>query len=159
KDTKIFVPNARWSGVERLLRQHLAFSFEPSEPCMRVRGDAGVGKTRCVFETVNSIEGAHQLCLYTNDETAVRGLAVDLTNNVEAKAIIIADECLNRTRQQLDEVLGGAKNRIRVVVINNTDEPSREEGPEPIVEKLSNEMMDKVLEENFRGTPPELRRA
>jgi hypothetical protein len=159
KDTKIFVPNAGWSGVENVLRQHLDFSFEASEPCMRVRGDAGVGKTRCVFETVNSIEGAHQLCLYTNDETAARGLAVDLANNVETKAIIIADESLNRTRQHLDEVLGGAKDRVRVVVINNTDEPSREQGPEPIVQKLSNEMMDKILEQNFQATPAEQRRA
>jgi vacuolar-type H+-ATPase subunit F/Vma7 len=142
-----------------LVKQHLDFSFSPNEVCLPVRGDAGVGKTRCIFETVNRIDGAHQLCVYTNDETAVLNFAYDISSNAQINVIIVADECLNKTRQHLDEILGGVKNRVRVVAINNTDEPSRQEGPEPIVEKLPNEILAKILDENFPTTPPELRRA
>lgn len=155
--TPKYVSEKKWAGAADHLRQHVDFSHSASEVCVVVHGRAGVGKTRFVFETLMSVPGIESLCMYSMDEEAVKRLAVLVANQGEMRVIIVADECLNDTRQKLEAHLSGHLDRVRIVAINNARERPYGKAVELDLDKLPDETVAKILEDNFSATALETR--
>lgn len=157
--TPLYVPVLGWQPVADQLRQHLDFAQETASSVLRVHGDAGVGKTRFVFECLLAQPGARELVLYTPDDQAATNLTLDFIQQDSAYAILVVDECSLQVRVQLEDNLRGHKNRVRVVVIDNSNQRPVQGLPEPQLTKMSMEQVEAVLEANFKEVSPEMRRA
>lgn len=64
--TAVYVPAKAWAGPGEYVKKHLDFTDTPTEACLLIRGPAGVGKTRFVYETIGAIPGIRNLCLYSS---------------------------------------------------------------------------------------------
>ena len=105
-DTPCFVPTERFAQLRSSVESYLNWSLAPKE-IPRVFGDAGVGKTRSVFEILSALANQRELVLYTTDEQSATRIATILANDKSLHAILVADECLSRVRFQLSEILRG----------------------------------------------------
>ena len=155
--THLFVQVPTWSNTQRKLQNHLAFSVGPPEVVFTINGKPGVGKTRCVFQTIKDIGNASPLIVYTDDEVSAHRLAMSLANDPKKRAIIIADECSLEYRFRLEDCLRGHKERIRVVAIDNSSKQSSSMAPQVSVEKMPSGIVAKVLDANFTHIPKETR--
>jgi hypothetical protein len=71
--TRNFVPVGPWDSVAAEMRRHVLFAEEPPTVVFSLQGEAGVGKSRLVYEVLRDIPGMPGLVLYANDEdSAVR---------------------------------------------------------------------------------------
>lgn len=98
--TRTFVPVSDWASVQSELRTHLDFGQTPLNAVRTVQGEAGVGKTRLVYETARLIPGAEGLVVYTQADRAVSVAHIAL-NNAQARLVLVADECDVNVRYQL----------------------------------------------------------
>lgn len=69
--TPDYVPVSDWAGIEGELAVHVDLGIMPPSAVRTVQGEAGVGKTRLVYETVRRIPGAEALVVYTVGERAL----------------------------------------------------------------------------------------
>lgn len=152
-ETPIFVPTEHYPDWAARVERHLDWSRKPSDVALTLYGNAGVGKTRAVFEILDRNVNQRELVLYTNDEQAAIEIATALTNDGEQNAILVADECLSRARFQLSEILRGSDHRVRLVTIDNALERTRTLEPELHVRRATEQETLKVLEANFDSVP------
>jgi hypothetical protein len=82
-----------------------------------------------------------------------------LANYSERHAVLVADECGVSGRLHLKELLSGAKDRVRVITIDNSDKLPLSESPQPWLKKIPQESMVTILELNYPSVPLERRRA
>jgi hypothetical protein len=61
--TRQYVPIPDWESAESDVSRHIDFSVLPSDVVLPIQGDAGVGKTRFVFETVRELQAAASLVI------------------------------------------------------------------------------------------------
>jgi len=155
--TPKYVSEKNWEATADHLRQHVDFNRPASQACVVLHGRAGVGKTRLVYEILNGVPGVESLCLYSIDEDAVKRLASLVAGDKQMRLIIVADECLNDTRQKLEAQLVGHLDRVRVIAINNARERPYSKAVELDLDKLPKETVAKILEDNFPGAPLEIR--
>lgn len=158
-DTPHFVSIPAWGEIFGHLKSHLSFATEPPDIVFPVSGEAGVGKTRLVYESVSLTETARNLVLYTNDDENARRLARLLANDGSAFGILIADECPLQTRVELRDLLRGVKSRVRVITIDNSGERPATGAPEPWLEQIPEDLVQKILKENYPSVSEEKRRA
>ena len=59
--TPEYVPFAGWANFAESIRKHATGAIV--DPCLSVEGEAGVGKTRLVFESLADIRGIESLVL------------------------------------------------------------------------------------------------
>jgi len=158
--TPEFVPVPAWNKASDMIKHHIDFMKEVPDVVLPISGEAGVGKTRLVYECLASFEGARNFVIYADDEQKALELARLLANDSSLKAILVADECSINTRVHLNEVLRGAKERVRVIAIDNSGErPSCWEVPEIWLERIPREIVEKILAKNYPEVPEERRRA
>ncbi|MCI0489513.1 MAG: hypothetical protein L0229_23230 [Blastocatellia bacterium] len=155
--TPEFVPVRDWEDVQTRLAQHVNFSFNPTQVVLPISGEAGVGKTRLAYEYLASSENARHLVVYTSDEENAKQIAIRLANKQSLQAILVADECGVIGRVQLQALLNGARNRIRIITIDNSQERY---GQEPLnrVERITPDTVEVILSRNFPDVPSERRR-
>jgi hypothetical protein len=120
--TRQYVSPKAWDEPKMYVKKHVDFANLADDACLVIRGIAGVGKTRFVYETLGQIFGISNLCVYSSTEQAVLKAATLLANSSEKRAVIVADECLNETRKKLNDILSGHRDRVRVVAMNNAHE-------------------------------------
>ncbi len=158
-DIPEYVQVPQWAAVKADIRRHADFTQDPAEAVVEVIGESGVGKTRLTYEVLKEIPGADGLVIYTADGDVALGIASFLANNAHTRAILVADECDPLVTRRLEDGLRGHRQRIRVVAIA---------GPEPLrvrrpggsfVEQMPVDVLEKVLERNFRDVSPADRRA
>ena len=70
------------------MKSHLDWSRKPSEVALTIYGDAGVGKTRSVFQILDGQINQRELVLYTNHEQAAIEIATALANDGSQTAIL-----------------------------------------------------------------------
>lgn len=155
--TYVQVPN--WEPIGERLRQHVDFSKPVDSPVLRVHGDAGVGKTRFLYESLHALAGARELVLYTPEDQVAATLASYLIQEESLATVLVVDECSLAVRAQLDDNLRGYIDRVRVIVIDNSLQRPMRGAPEPELEKMPSEIVAAVLEANFPQVPTEARRA
>lgn len=157
--TPKFVSVPAHHPIQERIMQHVDFTIQPAEVVFSISGEAGVGKTRLAYESLVSLEQAHGLVVYTNDDEKAIKVATLLVNDKSQKAILVADECGVKARVKLNSLLDGAKARVRVINIDNSGERPSSEAPEYWMEKIPKETVEKILEENYPHVPGQRRRA
>ncbi len=116
--TPTFVEVEAWAEMKQRIREHANFSNNCSNVVLLVEGEAGVGKTRLVYESLLSVEGANSLVVYAKEDRYLP-IAYLLEGEPGTKAIIVADECSLKDRVKLQDTLNAVKERIRVICIDN----------------------------------------
>ncbi|MCI0460833.1 MAG: hypothetical protein L0Z62_28120 [Gemmataceae bacterium] len=156
--TPVFVPVAAWGQVQQEIARHADLAQPCHEVVLQLQGEAGVGKTRSAYETLCQLSGAAGVVLYTADEQLALRVARQLLNNDEARALLIADECLLRTRVQLEETLRSVSHRARVLAITNSGVRPASEAPELWLSRLDPDTVQEILHRNFPHVPEDRRR-
>jgi hypothetical protein len=152
-ETRIFVPPEHYADWKSRVETHLDWSRKPNEVALTLYGNAGVGKTRSLFEILDRQVDQRELVLYTNDEKSAIEIATALTNDGTQNAILVADECLARARFRLAQILLGNENRIRLITIDNALERTRTLAAEVHISGATESETLKVLEANFDQVP------
>lgn len=154
-----YVPLTNGEGLSRAIADYLDFSRIPTEMIFPVQGQAGVGKTRIVFESIAAIDGLRTLAIYTLNEQRAEELATLIATDDKMRAVLVADECTIRTRARLETIVRGCQSRLRVVAIDNQGRPSTGPAPEHWLKNLDAAGTESILEKNFSHISPEHRRA
>jgi len=145
--TKTFVATPESAVIFENVQSHLDWKKKPTTARLTVSGDAGVGKSRTVFEAIAALPEVAPLTLYTDDEDKALGLAQAMANHQNLYAVLVADECLDPTAFQLAKILQGAEHRVRLVTIDNALE--RVGKSELRLNRLSISTVEKIVEANF----------
>lgn len=149
----------QWEQTRQLLLDHTDLSKEAQDPVLRIQGEAGVGKTRFVYETLSEVPDLKGLLLYTLDEKNAVEFAAFLANRPELKAVIVVDDCSLRASDHLRLLLQGHSARLRVVVIDNSAPKSLSVAPELHLEQIPHETVVRILEHNFPAVAADRRQA
>lgn len=156
--TPLYVPVASWEGTREQLAAHVNFLSSPPSALRTVQGEAGVGKTRLVYEVVSAIPGADALVVYALEDSVI-AIARQLVNDRDATAIVVADECSADTRLQLMKLLDGHRSRVRVIAIDNVLTRPDTPDPELAIGKMPQPALEEILAKNFAVVDAQRRRA
>ncbi len=158
-ETRHFVPVSAWQERMRAIHSHADLGQPCSGVVLIVQGEAGVGKTRCVYESLGDRGANRSLVVYTSNYEEAEKLAEFLGNNDPFRAILVVDECPVTSWVRLERLLTAHAGRVRVIAIDN----SSQEGPTSPVEirlvKMANDEVEAILRENFPVLPNERLRA
>lgn len=157
-NTKFYVDLPERKEIRREILKHVDFSQNPPQSCFPVSGEAGVGKTRLVYESLFGIEQCRSLVMYTSDATAANVLASWLARDQKRNAILVVDEFDVASRLGLEALLAGARSRVRIVAIDNSGERSADGSPTQWLVKVEPAKVAEILEKNFTHVPLERRR-
>jgi len=156
--TRHFIEVGEWSAVRASIWEHADFAKMRSDAVLWLQGESGVGKTRLVYEALASRVSLRGLVIYTrNDEQAVR-VAAELANDPVTRAILVADECPHESREKVEAMLAGHKDRVRVIAIDNASDSVLGLSPQLRLAKMPTEKVDEVLSSNFPGITGDRRR-
>jgi hypothetical protein len=156
--TRQFVDVAAWAPVRQRLLEHLDWSRDCPDVVVSLEGEAGVGKTRLVYEVLTALSGSDSVVLYTLHEQVAERVASALANDATARAILVADECSRRTRLRLSQILRGHRGRVRVIALDNTGSPPPAGAEASWMERIPDETVARILAENFPDVPEARRR-
>ncbi len=156
--TPTFVDVNLWTGAKQRILEHADFNKPCSEVILAIQGEAGVGKTRLVYEALASLEGSENLVIYTAEDTKAIDVAYTLANNKLVQAILVADECPVDKRLRLGDILNGHKDRVRVICIDNSGERPSTEAEESWLQRIPKDDVDNILKQNFPNVPADRRR-
>jgi hypothetical protein len=145
--TPTYVPTPESALIQENVRKHLDWSNSPTVPKLTISGDAGVGKTRTVFEAISEMAEVRSLVLYTDDEDEAIELARGIANQSGLYAVIVADECMDTAAFLISRALQGCEERTRLITIDNTLE--RTDKSELRLAQVSLATLEKILEANF----------
>lgn len=154
--TDVYVPTETSRQAAEAVVRHA--NLANAQPVMlSIQGPAGVGKTRCVYEALQSQAGLHPLVLYTRDERGAEDFANWLLQHRTVRAVLVVDECLQSSQYRLQSQLGAAVDRVRVIAIDNSGEKLQLPRPEHQVDRASSKEILEILERNFPAVPSEQR--
>jgi hypothetical protein len=157
--TPQYVAYKEWDTVSKAIADH-ATAIKTTDSCLSVQGEAGVGKTRLVFESLAALKQSASLVMYTRDEqiavTISQQLAIDPSS---PRAIVVADECSLQKRMMIEQNLMGCRERVRFVCLSNTGARGPSGAIEIWLEELPRQIVDTVLKQNFPNVPGERRSA
>lgn len=122
--SKPFKVGAKQQGFIDSVQEQLRRADGPVH--VRVRGEAGIGKTRLILETTRP-DDLRPLVIYCDLPTKVDGALMKalLNDNPEIAAIVIVDECDLENRTRIWNQLQNKSPRIKLVTIyNDIDEPA-----------------------------------
>jgi hypothetical protein len=145
--TKTFVATPESTVIIQNVQSHVDWKNKPTMGRLTVSGDAGVGKSRTVFEAIASLNEVAPLTIYTDDEDKALDLARAMANDQNLYAVLVADECLDATAFQLAKILQGVERRVRLITIDNALE--RMDRSELRLNRLSTPTVEKIVEANF----------
>jgi hypothetical protein len=145
--TKTFVATLESAVIFESIQSHLDWKTKPSSARLTVSGDAGVGKSRTVFEAIAALPEVAPLVLYTEDEDKALDLARAMANHKDLYAVIVADECLDATAFQLAKILQGVKNRVRLITIDNALEGA--DKSDLRLSRISTRQVEEIAKANF----------
>lgn len=157
--TPLFMNVPTWEPIQQEIRRHLDFGSRPVEVLLSVQGEAGVGKTRLVYEILAASPGIGSLVIYADEGEKAHQIARNLANNEALTAILVADECSLQTREHLTSLLRGCRHRIRVIAIDNAGDRILSDRPEFWLQRIPEDILDEILRLNFPTISREQRRA
>jgi hypothetical protein len=146
-ETKTFVETQETNVIFDSVQRHLDWSKKLTTPRLTISGDAGVGKSRTVFEAIAALSDIAPLTLYMDDENNALNVARAVANYSNLYAVLVADECLDATAFQLARILQGTQHRVRLITIDNALEGSG--GPELRLSRIGTTTVEKIVETNF----------
>jgi hypothetical protein len=157
--TPEYVPFDGWANFSKSIGDHVTDTLVV-DACLSVEGEAGVGKTRLVFESLTVLPGIPSLVMYTNDERTAHQLSYQLATAMNAPAaIVVADECSLPTRLLIEETIVGCRERVRFICLSNSGERGVSRAAELWLEEMPRATIERVLARNFPNVPQERRAA
>ena len=156
--TSKFLEVEAWASVKQRILEHINFNISCNTVILPLQGEAGVGKTRLVYESLLSVEGAKNFVLYAIDEKSL-DIAYPLVRDKSAKLILVADECLPQIQSELKNILNKVKDRVRVICIDNSGERIDRFTEQLWLERIPEEDVDSILKQNYSAVPADRRRA
>jgi len=159
KITPKYIDNPDWSSVKDKIVQHVDLNrTSPFKSCcIPLSGEAGIGKTRLIYELLVGLEQSRSLVIYASDEQMSKQIATLMASNTNSNAILVADDCTIGTKHFLEENLRGHANRIRVICIYSPSERPESLHPELTLKQHDLKNTEKILEINFHDVPRERR--
>ena len=158
RETPWFVEVAGWAQAVAIIRHHVDFSHKPAS-LLTIHGEAGVGKTRCVYQALEAVAGIDALVVYTADEVAAREFANTVARDPRARAVLVADECEAETRQTLVALQRAHPDRLRILAIDNSLQSGPGSAGEVRLTRITEDEVETILERNFPGIIADRRRA
>jgi hypothetical protein len=158
KLTSEYVEVDLWASIKQQIIDYTNFNNVPNTVILPIQGEAGVGKTRFIYETLLGIQNVENLVLYAIDKKAL-DLAYPLAREQQAKTILVADECLPQTQAEIRNILSGVTDRVRVICIDNSGERIDTFTTQLWLERIPEADVDTILKKNFLTVPPDRRRA
>ena len=145
--TRTFVRTPESALIRDSVHNHLDWNKPPINTRLTISGDAGVGKTRTVFEAISELEEVRSLTFYTDDEDNALELATTIANQPGLYAVIVADECVDSAAFRIGQTLQGCKGRVRLITIDNALE--RTDRTELQLARISTGTLLEILKANF----------
>jgi hypothetical protein len=154
--TEKFVPTPESESIRATVQSHIRWSTQPRTARLTISGDAGVGKTRTVLEAIAELPEVSSLVIYVDDEEKALEQARAAANaDDDLYVVIVADECLDATASQLESLLQGVENRVRVITIDNAFE--RIDHTDLRLKKVDTQTLERIVEANFPNVAPDRR--
>lgn len=114
-----FVPVTAWETSMASLAEFCDLGAKPPATSVSAfQGEAGVGKTRLVYEAIRRKPAAIPLVLYTTSQEQATELAKHLSRASESYGIIVADECGLSARVEIEKILAPHRHRARAICID-----------------------------------------
>ena len=118
--------------------------FNQPEGFIRIKGEAGIGKTRFVLETTKS-EELKSLVLYFESGKAFSTIKHWLMRE-ETRAIIVIDECSRECMYNIKNIFHSYINRLKFITITNEEESTIENVVYFDVPPLSTDSISKIIQ-------------
>jgi hypothetical protein len=157
--TPHFVPVAAWQGSMQVVCNHSDATLSCVRVVHTVQGEAGVGKTRCVYESLAARAANHALVIYTTNEAEAERIAGILANDDRFTAVIVADECSVESRVRLERCLQAHASRLRLIAIDNRQQDAPIGGGEIRLERMDEREVEQILGQHYPQLPRERLRA
>ena len=120
--------------------------FNQPEGFIRIKGEAGIGKTRFVFEATKS-EELKSLVLYFKSGEKFDNSAIEYELMREKKmAIIVVDECSRECMHNISNSFHHCINRLKFITITNEEEVTIENVVYFDVPLLSTDSISKIIQ-------------
>lgn len=145
--TRTYIQTPESSVIRDTVHKHLDWSKPLISARLTISGDAGVGKTRTVFEAISELKEVRSLTFYTDDEENALELATQIANQPDMYAVIVADECVDSAAYRIGQTLQGCKGRIRLITIDNALE--RTDRTELRLTRITTTTLLEILQANF----------
>ena len=155
--TPEYVQVPGWESQSDAIKEHVDFSKPSNKLVFPIHGDAGVGKTRLVYESLVNLPRSRSLVVYTSDDQAAQDLAFGLAKNTSKFVMLVIDECSMQARNQIEQTLRGHTAHVRIITIGNYERSTAT--VEPSLQRMPNDIVEKILVGNFPTVPDEQRRA
>ncbi len=148
---KKFVEVPEWRPVLDAISKHVDFGKPVSEVILTLLGPSGTSKSRLVLEALREAKEVQPLVLYTRNQYEAVRIAEMLARNSEHKAILVTDQCSRFWRGKIQTWLNAHSDRVRVIAIEAAEATSADlpHGPELEVPRMSDEIIETILELNF----------
>jgi hypothetical protein len=154
--TENFVPTPESESIRATVQNHIRWTTQPRTARLTISGDAGVGKTRTVLEAIAAMLEVSSLVIYVDDEDKALEQARAAANaDDDLYVVIVADECFDATASQLESLLQGVENRVRLITIDNAFE--RVDHTDLRLKKVDTQTLEKIVEANFPNVAPDRR--
>lgn len=154
--TENFIPTPESESIRAIVQSHIRWTTQPRTARLTISGDAGVGKTRTVLEAIAEVPEVSSLVLYVDDEDKALEQARAAANaDDDLYVVIVADECFDATASQLESLLQGVENRVRLITIDNAFE--RIDHTDLRLKKVDTQTLEKIVEANFPNVAPDRR--
>lgn len=157
--TPHFVPVAAWKDPMQVVTNHADVILSCVRVVQTIQGEAGVGKTRCVYESLAVSAANHALVVYTRNEIEAERIADILANDDRFTAVIVADECTVESRVRLERRLQPFANRLRVIAIDNRQQDEPTGAGEIRLERMDESEVEQILYKRDPQLPRERLRA
>lgn len=146
-----FVAPRAWTGAQSRVREHADLGSPTSSGILVVRGGAGIGKSRLVYEALRGLESARHLVIYVDNEAGTDDVRHLLVQYKESGAVLVLERPYGAHLEMLQAALRdpAARARIRVVVIEDDGRGTHDRSASDlIIEPPSEEEVRAVLSEN-----------
>jgi hypothetical protein len=99
-----------------VLRAHLTYE-ESATSVLHLYGDTGVGKSRLVFEALNTTGVSERALVFLEPNDVSRELLAWVANSPEHRLVLVVDDCTAADRRKISDLAGLAQGRIRLITI------------------------------------------
>jgi hypothetical protein len=150
-----FVSDGKRDNIMKSIRESIFSGYKGKRATIiRLVGFSGVGKTRLIYETLNTNE-LKDLVLYTESpEKLPTSVFNEIAMNESITAIFVIDECPHEKYVQLANEAEGIGGRITLVTLDyDVDRPRDRSDIHFILQPLENDATDKLIRLMAPGLP------
>ena len=140
---------------DELRTQVLEFLAQPTKLDLRIEGESGLGKSRGTLEALRGSR-YESLVVYVGDGDEIRTSLINHFARQRRSAILVVDECSRKRHKALAEQLE-IDSPVRLITIGDEDTSLPQFQPLGL-STLPDDVIDKVLSQNFPSLWPEARR-